>query len=161
MRNVEEPNKRETVFDWLGQIFLVFGIEMMCMVVFCTAFGERAKSYSTMFELGKDGVSISIMLQYFLMAVIIITLKFLFFTDMVIKKMSVTLRTILMFTSVVIALVAFVIIFGWFPANDWEAWAMCAACFIISAGLSTFISALREKSETKKMQEALERIKGK
>lgn len=161
MNNMEKPNKKETMFDWLEQIFLVFGITMMCMVVFCAAFGDSAKGYSTMFELGKEGVSISTMVQYFLLVVIIITLKFLFFTDAVIKKMSVALRTALMFTFVIIALVAFVLMFGWFPANEWLAWVMCAVCFIISAGLSTFISVLKEKSETQKMQQALERIKGK
>lgn len=160
MMNIEKLSKRETMFDWLAQVFLVFGIAMMCMVVFCVAFGDSAKGYSTMFELGRNGVSISTMVQYFLLTMIIITLKFLFFTDAVIKKMSVTLRTILMFTFVVIVLGAFVIIFGWFPANEWKAWAMCAVCFIISAGVSTFVSALKEKSETKKMQEALERVKG-
>lgn len=161
MNNIEKSDKKETMFDWLEQVFLVFGIAMMCMVVFCVTFGDAAKGYSTMFELGKAGVSIATMVQYFLLVVIIITLKFIFFTDAVIKKMSVALRTILMFTFVVIALAAFVLMFGWFPADKWEAWAMCAVCFIISAGLSTFISVLREKSETQKMQEALERIKGK
>lgn len=161
MNNIEKINKRETMFDWLEQVFLVFGIAMMCMVVFCVTFGDSAKGYSTMFELGKEGVSISTMVQFFILVIIIITLKFLFFTDAVIKKMSVALRTILMFTFVIIAIAAFVLMFGWFPADKWAAWAMFAVCFIISAAISTFISVLREKSEAQKMQQALERIKEK
>lgn len=159
MNDKEKIDRRENMFDWLAQVFLVFGIAMMCMVVFCVLFGDSAMGYSTMFELGKSGLSIATMVQFFLLIVIIITLKFIFFTDAVLKKMSLAVRTVLMFAFAITAIVAFVIMFGWFPADQWQAWVMFAVCFGVSAVISTFISVLREKAETQKMQQALERIK--
>ncbi|MBQ4283602.1 MAG: DUF3021 family protein [Lachnospira sp.] len=148
-----------TMFDYLAQVFMVFGIAMMCLVVFSVVFGDAAKGYSTMFTLGKEGVSIETIVQYFLLIVVIITLRFLFFTDALIKKMSLTLRTVLMFTMTIVAIAAFIIMFGWFPATEWFAWVMFIVCFAVSAGISTFISALKEKADTQKMQQALERMK--
>ncbi len=159
MNNIE-TDKNETLFDWLEQVFLVFGIAMMCMVVFCILFGDNARGYSTMFELGKAGLSISTMVQFFLLIVIIITLKFILFTDAWLKKMSIAVRTILMFAFSIIALVLFVIMFGWFPAGEWLAWVMLGVCFAVSSVISTFISVLREKAENQKLQQALERVKG-
>ncbi len=148
-----------SMFDYLGQVFMVFGIAMMCMVVFSVVFGDSAKGYSSMFALGKEGVSIETMVQYFLLIVVIITLKFLFFTDALIKKMSLTVRTICMFVFVIGVIAVFIAMFGWFPVTEWSAWVMFIVCFAVSAGISTFVSSLKEKADTQKMQQALERMK--
>ena len=157
--NYKDVKRDNSMFDYLAQVFMVFGIAMMCMVVFSVVFGESAKDYSSMFVLGKEGVSIETMVQYFLLIVVIITLKFTFFTDALIKKMSLTLRTVLMFTMTIVAIAAFIVMFGWFPATEWFAWVMFIACFAVSAGLSTFVSVLKEKADSQKMQQALERMK--
>lgn len=147
------------MFDYLAQVFLVFGIAMICMVVFSVVFGDSAKGYSTMFQLGSEGVSIDTMVQYFLLVVVIITLKFVFFTDTIIKKMSLLIRTVLMFALTIVAIATFIVMFGWFPATEWFAWVMFIVCFAVSAGISTFVSVLKEKSDTQKMQAALDRMK--
>lgn len=163
MNNKQKSNKEmksdNTMFDYLAQVFMVFGIAMMCMVVFSAVFGDDAKGYSTMFQLGKEGVSIETMVQYFLLIVVIITLKFIFFTDALIKKMSLTVRTALMFTLVIVAIAAFIIMFDWFPVMEWIPWVMFIVCFAVSALISTFVSMLKEKADSKKMQQALERMK--
>ena len=60
---------------------------------------------------------------------------------------------------VVVMIVLFVWIFGWFPVNEVKPWIMFLICFTVSAGASTIISVLKEKENNKKMQEALERLK--
>ena len=151
--------KKDTVFDYIEQIFKVFGFTLICLCAFCILFGEGAKEFSSIFALGKNGLSISTMLQFFLSAVIIITLRFIFFTDKLIKKLPLAVRTILMFASVLLFIVLFSILFGWFPVNMWKPWVMFFLCFGISTTISTLVSIGKEKVENAKMDEALQRLK--
>ena len=67
--------ERKTVFDLIGQIFIVFGFQVICMMVFGVIFGEDAKAYSSMFALGDEGIAISTLMQYLLMAGIITIIR--------------------------------------------------------------------------------------
>jgi len=151
--------ERKTVFDYLGQIFTIFGITVAILNVFCVLFGEDAKEISTMFSLGDNGLSVSIMAQFFLVSVITVTLRFLFFTDVIIKDMSLTARTICMVMLVLVTIAAFIIFFEWFPVNMWQPWVMFFICFSISFIFSILVTMIKEKAENKKMEEALKRIK--
>lgn len=151
--------KKDTVFDYVGQIFLVFGFTVICLCAFCFLFGEDAKEFSTIFALGEGGLSITTMLQFFLTSTIIVTLRFVFFTDGLIKKLPIAARTICMLVLVLLFMTVFSIWFGWFPINMWQPWVMFFICFAISAGVSMVVSILKEKAENKKMEEALQRLK--
>ncbi len=73
--------RKETVFDYLEQIFIIFGITIAVLNIFCLMFGEEAKAFSSMFTLGKNGLSVPTMVQFFFVSVIIATLRFILFTD--------------------------------------------------------------------------------
>lgn len=152
-------DKRENIFDYFAQILMIFGVTIVCMNIFCALFGEAAKGYSTMFELGNQGLTVSTMLQFLGVSAAIITFKFIFFTDMLIKKMSIAIRTVCMFACVLTTLVICIWAFEWFPLEDTVAWLMFAGCFIVSVALSTLISVLYERAENKKMEEALRKLK--
>ncbi len=151
--------KKETVFDYIGQIFVSFGFTVVALNIFCILFGEQAREYSTIFSLGGEGLSVQTMLQFLLTSSIIVTLRFVFFTDGLIKKVPIAIRTIGMFGSIIVMLALFVYLFGWFPVNMWQAWAMFFICFGVCAGVSVAVSVLKEKMENKKMEEALQRLK--
>ena len=53
--------KRRTLFDYLGQVFMLFGWIIFILNIFCRIFGESARGYSTMFVLGNEGLSVDIM----------------------------------------------------------------------------------------------------
>lgn len=150
---------RETVFDYVGEIFMVFGVSIFCLNLFCMMFGESAKDISTMFAMGAKGLSLATMLQFFLTSAITVTLKFVFFTDGLIKQISIAVRTVCMFVLVLVMMVIFIFLFGWFPTDMWEPWVMFFLCFGTSIAVSTVVSGLKEKTENKKMEEALERLK--
>ena len=78
--------RRETIFDFLVQIFMIFGITILCLNVFVVLFGEDAKEYSTMFEMGGRGLTTATMIQFLGVSVVTVLLKFLFFTDKIIKN---------------------------------------------------------------------------
>lgn len=149
----------KTIFDYMGQILMVYGFSILCLNVFALLFGESAKGYSSMFAYGNEGLSIVTMLQYLLMAAVIITLRFVFFTDKLIKQMSMVWRIICMFASVFVSIMAFIIGFDWFPVNDLLPWIMFVLCFGISTVASTLVCIFKEKLENKKLEQALMKMK--
>lgn len=151
--------RRETAFDYMKQIFVVYGFCIFTMSIFCILFGESAQEFSTLFALGNKGLSIATMLQFLLLSAIIVTLRFIFFSDGLIRRVPLALRTIAMFTLVILFMVLFIYWFGWFPINMWQPWAMFFLCFGLSAGISTLLSLWKEKLENKNLEEALERLK--
>lgn len=149
--------KRKTIIDYLEQVLCLFGFCILFMAVATGLVGERAKSYA-LFSLGDKGISSKIMFQFLLLSAIVIFLKYLFFTDFIIKRMSVVKRTIIMTFLVFIVSSVFLIIFGWFPITLWQAWIgffICfAACFIVSI----FITTLKNYLENKKLEDGLNRL---
>lgn len=148
--------KRSSIFDFLTQVFVVFGFSIICVSVFCLIFGEEGKEVSTMFALGKEGITIATLAQYLGAAVIITTFKQLFFTDRIIKNWSMAARTIGMVVCDIAMVAVFARVFGWFPVDMVEAWIGFFISFIICTACGVGISVLKEKSENKKLQDALE-----
>lgn len=152
-------NNKPTIFDYLSQVFMIYGITVLILNIFCLIFGEAARDYSTIFSLGCSGLSVKTMLQFLLAIAVTIVFRFLFMTDLLIKKMSITARIIAMFIAVFLNIVAFVILCGWFPVNDPKAWAMFLISFAVSCTVSTGISVSREKYENRQLSEALQKLK--
>lgn len=152
-------NRTNHIFDFVGQIFVVFGFTTTFLMVFCSLFGEEAKNISTIFALGSEGLRVETLVQYFLLAIIIVSLKWIFFTDAIIRNMPMAVRVILMFTAVIVSIVIFIITFRWFPVDNYIAWGMFVCSFTICAAVSTIVSIIREKIENKTLEEALQRLK--
>ncbi len=150
--------ERKTIFDYLSQIMVVFGLSMLIMNIFCLAFGNSAKGFSTMFKLGNQGVPVETAFEFLCVSALITGIRFLFFTDIWIKKMPLWARTICMLSSIVIVIAVFIIIFGWFPIDMWVPWAMFFICFGFSFAISCFVMTIKEKAENRKMKDALERL---
>ncbi|MCM1038834.1 MAG: hypothetical protein NC434_05870 [Ruminococcus sp.] len=150
---------RKTVFHYIGNVFMIFGITVFILNVFCIVVGEECQGYSTMFSLGGEGLSCLTMFEFLLVAVCTVALRFLFFTDTIIKNMTLIARTVGMVAAEVLVVSVFIFLCGWFPVDEWKPWGMFflsfAVCFVISAACA----ALNERMENRKMQEALERVK--
>lgn len=151
-------DKKTTIFDLVGQIFIIFGFSIIFLIIFAYFFGDSGFGYSSIFALGTEGLTLSTLLQFLLTSTIIALLRQLFFMDGVIKNMSIPARTVGLFTSVIVMIVLFVWMFDWFPVNDWLPWVLFLICFAISSLGGYLISMLKEKATNKKMQEALERM---
>ncbi len=152
-------DKKTGILGYLSQVFMIYGITVLLLNIFCLIFGEDAQTVSTIFSLGSNGVAVSTMLQFLLAISLIVILRFIIMTDAIIKKMSITARIVTMFGGVLIIMVSFIFAFGWFDVNEALAWVMFGVCFILSCAISTFISVLAEKQENKKLEEALRRLK--
>lgn len=151
--------EQKTIFDYLGQVMITFGFSVVVMNVLCLLVGEEAREVSTIYSLGKEGLSVATMLQFLGVAVCITGLRFLFFTDRIIKQMSITMRTVCMLTVIVAVIVLCVVLFGWFPVDMWESWAAFLLTFSFCFVGSLLVMHFKEKAENRKMEEALRRIK--
>ncbi len=148
--------KRSSIFDFFTQVFVVFGFSMICVAAFCLFFGEDGREVSTMFALGNTGVPIYTVGQYFIVAILVTSFRELFFTDKIIKNWSIAARTIAMMACDIIMVAVFAKAFGWFPVDMAEAWIGFLVSFIICTACGVGISIIKEKSENKKLQDALE-----
>ena len=151
--------EKKTIFDYLAQVMIVFGFAMLALNIFCLAFGSSAKDFSALFELGNQGISVKIAFQFLCVSALITGVRFVFFTDVIIHKMPIWLRTICMLGFVVIIIAVFIILFHWFPVNMWQPWAMFFVCFGISFIGSYLVVIAKEKAENKSMEEALRHLK--
>lgn len=153
--------KKKTIFDYLAQVMIIFGFTMLVMNIFCLAVGNSAKGVSTMFELGSQGVPVKIAFEFLCISALLVGVQFVFFTDIFIKRMPIWLRTTCMLSAVLIIIIAFVIMFRWFPLNMWQPWVLFFICFGISFLGSCLVMTIKEKIENRRMEEALQRLKTK
>ena len=151
--------EKRTVFDYLAQVLTVFGFAMIVLNIFCLVFGNSAQEFSAMFALGDQGIPAGIVFQFLCVSILMTGVRFLFFTDMLIKKMPIWLRTVCMLTAIVVIIAVFAMTFHWFPVNMWQPWVMFLICFVISFLGSCLVITVKEKMENKKMNEALQRLK--
>lgn len=151
--------KKYNIFDLLGQMIFIFGVTVACLSIFVILFGADANGMSTIFALGDKGLTVAALGQFFLMSAIITVLRFLLFTDFIIKGWSIVLRTVCMFILVVIMIGTFAACFGWFPVNEIKSWIMFFVSFFVCCTVSVTLSVWKEKKENEKLQNALERMK--
>ena len=59
-------NQKNTIFGFLNHVLVIFGITVVCLMVFVALFGEDAEGVSTIFGLGDQGITIATLLQYLL-----------------------------------------------------------------------------------------------
>lgn len=152
-------DKKFSLLKFLSQVFMIYGITTGLLNIFCILFGTSARGLSTIFSLGNTGVSIATSFQFLLAVFLIVGLKFIFMTDILIKKIPLAARIIIMFAGAFATIVVFIFAFGWFPADMPIAWIMFIICFVLSCAVSTIISVLAEKQENRRLEEALKRYK--
>lgn len=152
-------DKNFSPLKYLAQVFMIYGITTGLLNVFCIMFGASAREVSAIFSLGTEGVGVATSFQFLLVAAVVVGLRWIFTTDILIKKMPLAARIIALFAGVFAAMVAFIFLFDWFPADVPMAWIMFIACFVISCAASTLISVLFEKQENRRLEEALKRYK--
>lgn len=148
---------RKTIIDYLGQVLSLFGFSMLFMAVTTRLIGEDTKSY-ILFSLGSKGISVGVMFQFLLLSAVIIFIKYVFFTDWLIKTMSVVKRTIMMGIVVFIISSIFFILFQWFPITLWQAWIRFFICFILCFIASILITTVKNYLENKKLKDGLDRL---
>lgn len=150
-----------TVFTYIKQVFKIYGLTVLIFILFAEVIGDLAMGHSSLFSMGREGLSMDTLLQLLGFIACVVALEFLFFKSRVIKISSVAVRSILFLLSTVILVTGCAILFRWFPAGEVKAWIGFGISFLICSLLGFLFSYLEEKSENQKMADALERMKKK
>lgn len=151
--------ERKTWIDYVEQVLKIFGFSIIILNIFCLLFGEDAEEISSIFSMGKAGLSIGTMMQFLLAAAWIVLMRFLFFTDIFVKDMRVLFRTFGMIVSSLVMMVFCIWAFRWFPIDDWLPWTMFFLSFGICFVISLVLTVVKERMENRKMEEALKKLK--
>ena len=148
---------RKSVFGYIAQLLATYGAMVVIFIVFDLCMGKETEGYSTLFELGSRGLTLATLLQLLFLAVLVTIAQVAFLTDLLIKNMNMIARNLLFIIAIFVSIVVFAVLFGWFPVGDLAAWAGFLVSFSLSMAASLFITRFIEKSENKKMQEALDK----
>ena len=151
--------EKKTVFNYISQLFAIYGVVTMIFVVINLIIGNEAGSVSTLFSLGSTGLSTITLIQLFILVVIVTIDDNIFLTDLVIKNMPLVLRNILFFAVILVTITVFAAVFGWFPLDNIGSWIGFIVSFSVCAAVSSILMRMEEKAENKKMQDALNRLK--
>lgn len=152
-------DRPKTIFEYLSQALMTFGFTIAIFIPLTLLLGNIAQEESSLFSLGSQGLSASSLSQLFLLSICVTLLRFLFFTEKIIRKASLVSRTVAMISSTVILIILFVVVFRWFPASLPIAWLSFGVSFLVCFVLSWLLSSYKEKLENKKMAEALIKMK--
>ena len=150
--------KKRTIFDFFGNVLMIYGISVLILATICHFVGNEASEVSTMFGMDGEGLRTETLFQFLAMVVLLVAYEWLFLSDLLIKNWPLLIRTICMFAAVIFSVGVFAAEFGWFPVNMPRAWIAFLVSFFVCAAVSICVSVLKEKSENKKMQEALDRL---
>ncbi len=151
--------KKSSIFDFFINVFAIYGVTVIILSVLCLTVGEDAKEISTIFSMGSAGLGVNTCMQFLLLTVFIVILRWIFFTDVLIKRWSMIARMVGMIGVVILLVGVFAAVFGWFPVDMPTAWIAFLLSFFACAVVSTAVSAAKEKSENKKLQSALDKLK--
>lgn len=151
--------EKKSIFSCMRQWFTTFGVVVVIFILLSMIIGEKAQGHSTLFQLGKEGMTIATLAQLLILTLIITVGQIIFCSDMWIKNMSLMGRNILFFVSISLFVIGFAVAFGWFPIHSVAAWIGFIISFTISSTLSVLISRIRERSENDKMAKALEKFR--
>ena len=149
--------EKKTVFFYLRQTFATYGFIVLAFIIMGIVIGEKTKGYADLFSMGNAGMSMPILLELLLLAVVITLAQVAFLTDTWIMNMSMVLRNVLFFVSVLIVIILMIVAFNWFPVRDVTAWIGFIISYALSMFISAFITRLKERAENSKMQEALDK----
>lgn len=152
-------DKDFSIFKFLSQTFMIYGVTTLLLNIFCVWFGEAACGFSTIFSLGNSGISVATSFRFLLVLLVISGLRFVFMTNVFIKKMPVFVRVIAMFAGAFVTTVIFIRVCGWFPTDMPLAWALFIICFAVCSSLGTLISLLAERRENRRLENALKHFK--
>lgn len=153
--------EKKNLLDYMAQVMIAFGAAMLAITGLCYLVGDEAREYSSIFVLGREGIPLNTILEFLLASVCITVIRFLFFSDSVIRKMSIAKRTIGMLASVIALTGLLAYLFGWFPIDDPKCWISFLISFGICFVISVAVSTLKESLDNKRLEEGLQQLKEK
>lgn len=150
---------RKHIIEIIERAFTIAGITVVILATMAGLLGESAKGFSSIFELGNQGVPVKIVFEYFAFAFIVSISQFVLFNDFWIKKWSITPRIVCMILIQIVMVGVFAYFFRWFPVNDPVCWGMFFLSFAICFVISAVVSGWKENRDNSKLEEGLKALR--
>ncbi len=151
--------KKFTIFDFFSEGFNTFSIMVICIAFTAPFVGKDAGAISSLYSFGSDGIAVDTIAQFLLVSVVMEGSKVFWFSEKLIKHMTVFWRTAGMVLSVIPIITVFAGIFDWFPLNNPYAWSGFLISFFSCFILSLLVIYVKTKLENKKIEEGFERYR--
>lgn len=148
---------KKTIFNYISDVFTMYGVIVFVYILLSLIVGDYVGDFSSLFRLGSAGLSTATLLQLLLLASIIVIAQNIFLADRWIKNMTVVLRNVLFFLTIMVATAVLIVLFDWFPVNNLKAWGVFILSFTISTLISGLLSRLKERAENASLQAALDK----
>jgi len=144
-----------------ARFFVIFAVSIIFVSVAGFFQGDSAKAYSTLYSLGKQGISYITLCQLLFSSFMISILNSIFFSEKLFGDMMVLMRAVWMLVCTIIVIIFCIFVFDWFPVDFVPGWLgfflSFGICFIISTG----VMVIKTRIESKKYEELLENYKNK
>jgi len=144
---------------FLSQVSLIFFFSIMAVSIASLLFGSGAESHSALFSLGSKGLSFDTIFQYLGFSVIVSGLSRLFFSDIIFKKMLLKWRAFIFIFLTFATVVAFIVIFKWFPYQNISEWVSFIICFSLSSAVCFTCMLIKDHFDSRKYENLLSRYK--
>lgn len=141
-----------SVYKFCTHTFIIFSVTILTISLLALVVGESAKELSTLFALGSKGLAFSTIAQLFGMSLIITILNEFILESKWLEKTMALWRIIIMLTAIVITVICFILMFGWFPIDNVYAWIGFALSFGSGFGISTAVMTIKTKMENQKYE---------
>ena len=136
----------------------IFAVIILIFAIATALIGKGAENFPKLFMLGNEGIAVKTIFQLFAFSFLICLLRFVFFTDVFIKKTGLLLRYVLFFVLTIAVFVITAIIFCWIPYEP-IIWILVLISYSVSTVISVLLTNFFTKKEDEKLNNALEAMK--
>lgn len=144
-----------SIYNFVTKVLVIFCVMVFFQTVVGYLIGNEVKIYSTMYQLGREGIAYETLLQYFLSAIITTCLNIFFFSDKILVNISAFWRTVIMLIIQLIIVIGFIYCFNWFPVDNLLAWGTFLVIFAGSVVISLLVMELKSRSDSRKYDNLL------
>lgn len=114
-------------------LFSIAAVFVLCMAYYI---GDIAQPHSSLFKLGRTGLSTLTLIQLFLVSFVTNFIRTIFTADKIVLRISLRIRIFCLGSLSLISITLMAAAFGWFPSNNLLLWvltiSLSACAFLIS-----------------------------
>lgn len=152
-------NKQSSIFIFISQTLMLFAVNILTLLALAALFGEGARGMSSIYQFGSKGLATSTILQFLLSSASIITLKNIYFSERLFRKIMALWRTVSLLFSILAIHILFIQIFHWFTPDNGYAWAGFFICFGGGCFFGSIFMIIKTKLESRQYDELLTHYK--
>lgn len=149
---------KKQVITFIESVLKIFAVIILIFAITTLLIGKEAKNFPNLFMSGNDGISLKTFFQLFAFSFLISLLRFVFFTDVFLKKTGLVLRYVLFFVLTIAVFVIIALIFHWIPARPFI-WLLVLISYSVSTVISILLTIFFTKKEDEKLNNALTEMK--